>query len=390
MRLGSSMTSVGPGAAKHDVAAVPGPLRVLQVVPTLTVGGAERLAALLARHLRRAGHDAAVVSLYPPAGTWIEAELRADGVPLHFLDKRPGPDVRMLPRLARLVAAFRPDVVHTHLYALQYVYPVVALARRPRVVHTVHNVAEREAHRPGRVLQHLAFRTGVVHVAIGDAVAESVRRVYRLRPRHVVANGIPLEDCVAPAGAREQVRRSLGIPPEAATFVAVGRLEPQKDHRTLLAAFASERLAAAGARLLVAGDGPLRGELERQASALGVAGRVAFLGVRGDVARLLAAADAFVLASAYEGNPLTVMEAMAAGRPVIATAVGCVPELVVEGTGRVVPPGDAGALAEALHEVVARPDLARARGAAAARVARARFDVSSTVRAYEAIYREGT
>jgi glycosyltransferase involved in cell wall biosynthesis len=284
------------------------------------------------------------------------------------------------------MAAFRPTVVHTHLYALQYAFPLLAL-RRCRAVHTLHNVAEREAHRPGRLVQQLAFRTRVEPVAIGEAVAESVRRVYRLSPRHVIPNGIPVAEFAPQPGAREEVRRALGISPDAPALLAVGRLEAQKDHRTLLDAFASPRLRAAGARLLLAGDGPLRAPLERQARALGIAERVLFLGVRRDVARLLAAADAFVLASAYEGNPLTVMEAMAAGKPVIATAVGCVPELVVEGAGRVVPPGDAAALEDAMHEVAADPALARARGAVAGRVARARFDVAAMFSAYDALYR---
>jgi len=363
-------------------------MRVLQVIPNLAVGGAERVVSLLARHLRRSGHDVAVVSLYDPSGSWIEAGLRSDGVPVHFLGKHPGLDLRMIPRIARVVARFRPDVLHTHLYVLKYVLP--AAAGRCRVVHTVHNLAEREVERLSRILQAIAFRAGVVPVAIGDAVAESMHRLYRLPPRHRIPNGIPVSDYAPPPGAREEVRASLSIPRDAPVFVAVGRLEPQKNSKSLIEAFASDRLRQLGAHLLLAGDGELRRELESQASARGVGDRVHFLGIRADIPRVLAAADVFVLASRYEGNPLTVMEAMAAGKPVLATAVGCVPELVPDCAGLLVAPGDGAALEAAMVELAGDAGCAREKGAAAAVIARSRFDASVMGSAYEKLYAEVT
>ena len=363
-------------------------MRVLQVIPTLAVGGAERVVSLLARHLRRSGHDVAVISLYDPSGSWIEAGLRSDGIPVEFLGKRPGLDLRMIPRIARVVARFRPDVVHTPLYVLKYVLP--AAAGRCRVVHTVHNLAEHEVERLSKVLQAIAFRAGVIPVAIGDAVAESMQKLYRLPARHLIPNGIPVSDYAPPAGAREEVRASLGIPGDAPVFVAVGRLERQKNGQSLIEAFASERLRSLGARLLLAGDGELRHQLEAQASARGVRDRVHFLGIRADIPRVLAAADVFVLASRYEGNPLTVMEAMAAGKPVLATAVGCVPELVPDSAGLLVAPGDDAALEAAMVDLAADAGRAREKGASAALVARSRFDASVMASAYEKLYAEVT
>lgn len=350
-------------------------MRIVQVVPSLDVGGAERMAALLSRELAVLGHDVALVSLFDPAGSWIEAELRAAGVPLRFLGKRPGLDPRMIPRLRRVLAELRPDVVHTHLHALKY-----ALGHAG--VHTVHNLAEHEADRVDRLLHHVAFRRGVVPVAIGEAVAESLRRVYRITPRFTIPNGIPVAACRAPEGARAEVRAELGIPEDTPVFLTVGRLNAQKNHAALLAAFETLRgTSPRGARLLVAGEGELRRALGRQASE-----GVEFLGVRKDVPRLLAAADVFVLASTWEGNPLVVMEAMAAGLPVVATAVGCVPELVSARTGRLVAPGDVPALATAMAAMAADLPAARAFGDAGAAVARERFDASVMARAYEALY----
>lgn len=365
-------------------------MRILQVIPTLWVGGAERIAASLARRLRRSGHTVGVVSMFgaSASGASIDRDLASDGIEVHFLDKRYGVDPRMIPRTARVLTSFRPDVVHTHLGVLKYVLPALAAARRCRVVHTVHNMAEREVERPSQLIQYVAFRSLVVPVAIGEAVAASIRRVYRLPVCRVIPNGISVLDCAPQPRAREDVRAELDIPRAAPVFLAVGRFDPQKDHATLVRAFASQRLRAAGAHLLLAGDGELRGEAERLARALGASDRVRFLGVRSDIPRVLAAADVFVLSSRWEGSPLSVMEAMASGRSVVATAVGCVPELVPEGTGCLVPPGDPGALEAAMLQLARDLPLAHAWGAAAGEVARARFDASAMTRAYEALYAE--
>ncbi|MDP2307728.1 MAG: glycosyltransferase [Pseudomonadota bacterium] len=361
-------------------------MRIVQLVPSLDVGGAERIVGLLARELARLGHTVTVISLFDPVGSWIEEELRAAGMPLHFLGKRPGLDLRMVPRLRRLLGDLRPDILHTHLHTLKYALPAWSGTRAGAVVHTVHNLAEHEVELTGRLVHHIAFRCGVEPVAIGDAVAASLRRVYRITPRHTIPNGIPVADYLAPAGARERVRAALAIPGDTPAFLTVGRLERQKDHAGLLAAFALPALRARGARLLLVGDGPERPALQEQARALGLGDRVAFLGVRTDVPHLLAAADVFVLASRWEGNPLVVMEAMAAGLPVVATSVGCVPELVSDRSGALVSSGDVPALAAAMEALAANPIRARELGAFGARVALERFDVAVMARAYATLY----
>lgn len=360
-------------------------MRIAQVVPSLDVGGAERMAALLAMELHRAGETVTLVSLFASTGSWIETELRKVGVPLVFLGKQPGLDLRMVGSLARALRALGPDVIHTHLHVLKYVLPAWPAIRRAHLVHTLHNLAEHELEAHSRGVQRLAFRLGVVPVAIGAAVADSVQVVYGRPAGATIPNGIPVAACAPPSGARASVVAELGLPATAPLLLAVGRLNPQKNHALLLEAFADPRLGAA--HLLVAGDGALRAELQARAEALGVAARVHFLGVRADVPRLYGAADAMVLASSWEGNPLVVMEAMAAGAAVVATAVGCVPELVTPDTGWLVPSGNARALADALAAVVADPAEAARRGAAGHTRAVARFDAPVMARAYLELYR---
>ncbi len=362
-------------------------MRVLQILPTIRADGAQRMVALLCQHLRRSGHDVGVLSLFDPSNHSIEPDLKAAGSEVRTLGKRLGLDLRMLPRVARAVTHFEPSVIHTHLYVLKYLLPSLVAGACP-IVHTVHSLAEHDGGWGDIVVQHAAFRSRVVPVAIGEAVALSVQRLYRMSPRRVIPNGIAVDDYSPPAGAREELRASLRIPAYAPTFVAVGRLDKVKNHAALLDAFASRRLQLLAPHLMLAGDGVLRGALERQARNLGIATRVHFLGVRSDVPRVLAAADVFVNSSIYEGHPLSVMEAMAAGKPVVATAVGCIPENVSRRTGRLVAPGDLHELEAAMHELGNNLPLARSLGAAASCLAHERFDAGIMFRSYQQLYDE--
>mgnify|MGYP002639821325 CR=1 FL=1 len=362
-------------------------MNIVQVIPSLSVGGAERVAALLALAQHRAGDQVSLVSLFDAEGSWIEDELRELGVPLRFQGKRPGLDLRVIPRLARTLRELAPDVIHTHLHVLKYVVAARRLARcRAPVVHTVHNMADREAEGFDLTLSRVAFRRSVVPVAIGDEVARSIGELYGVEPRWTVPNGIVVADFAPRPGVRQATREALGIGPDVPVLITAGRLNTQKNHAGMLQAFADPRLTEAGALLLIAGDGDLRADLEAQAATLSLGDRVRFLGVVANLPDLLAAADAFVLSSGWEGYPLVIMEAMAAGKPIVSTSVGCLSELVSPATGALVEPGDMQGLADALAALTADPVRARVMGEAGAAVAAERFDVSTMARAYHALY----
>lgn len=356
-------------------------MRIVQLIPTLSVGGAERIVALLAREQVKLGHHVDVVVLGPSEDSWIERDVRAQGIPVHFLDKGPGMSVGVIPRLAKLLRSLQPDVVHTHLHVLKYLLPSRAVHRPAAIVHTLHNLAENEAVASDQAVQQAVFRWRVAAVAIGEAVAESVRELYGIEPRSIIPNGIEVDRFAPGEGARERLRAELSVPADAPVFVVVGRLNPQKNHALLLESFAQ---VPASAHLLVVGDGELRADLEAQAPS----DRVHFLGIRRDVPDLLATADVFVLSSDWEGNPLVVMEAMAAGKPVVATSVGCVPELVVDGAGVLVDKGDGAGLTAAMRAYADDPERVGRDGAAALAHAKERFDVSAMASAYVALYDE--
>jgi len=353
-------------------------IRVLEVIPTLRRAGAENMVAALVSGLDRGRFETGVVSLYDPFPNGLEPP-----VPVWYLGKRRGLDLRMVRRLARVFREFRPDVVHTHSYVLRYTLPAAWLVPPRWMVHTVHNLAEKEADWLGRATQRFAFRHGVVPVAIAAAVARSFRAAYGREPAATIPNGIDTAVFSRPE-ARIPWRSAHGFGVDELLIVSVARLEPQKNPLALIEAFAR---GCAG-RLIIAGDGSLLEAARQRAARLGIANRVHFLGVRAGVPELLAASDVFALASDWEGSPLSVMEAMAAGLPVVATSVGGVPELVGDGaTGILAPPGDVGALAGALESLARDPQRRREMGAAGRECSK-RFDVSAMVAAYAALFEE--
>jgi glycosyltransferase involved in cell wall biosynthesis len=364
-------------------------IRVVHVVSDFGGGGgAETVAANLLRTADPEHFDARAISLWGPFG-WegLEETLAQDGVPVWYMDKQRGFDSSVVARVTRTLEHFRPHVVHTHTYALRYALPYMLWRRVPAMVHTVHNLAEREIQWYGRWVHRLAFRRGVLPVAIAREVADSIRRVYGIDRFPLIPNGIPVDTYRSPSIDCERWRNKEGFSPTDILFVCVAWLRPQKNPVLLLEAFRRGPASDPRAHLLLVGIGPLRSELERRIGAAGLQGRVHLLGKRADVPEILNAADVFVLSSDYEGNPLSVMEAMASGKPMICTAVGGVPELVEDGCGLLVPSRDAQALSKAMSHMLENPNARKSMGEKSARRAVERFDLMAMTEAYEDLYR---
>jgi glycosyltransferase involved in cell wall biosynthesis len=271
-----------------------------------------------------------------------------------------------------------------------YALPSVLGELRGRVLHTVHNVAEREVGDGLRRSTHwLAFHAMVAPVAICDYASRTIVKTYGVSPRATIPNGVPVKNFVLPPAAGPDWRARNGIPPDAIIFTSVARLTPQKAPVALVGAFAPVAAKHPNALLILVGGGELRAAVEARVRALELDRRVLVLGSREDIPEILAASNVFVLASLFEGHPLSVMEAMAAGLPVVATAVGGVPELVRTGdTGLLVPPSDTGALQSALESLAASDGLRARMGAASREIALAEFDVSRMIEKYDRLYQD--
>ncbi len=323
----------------------------------------------------------------------LGVRLQESGVPVVSLDRRPGLDWRLFPRMAGAIRARRIDVVHAHQYT-PFFYASVASRLsgiRPRVVLTEHG-----RHYPDvvstrrRVVNRLClsrFADDVTAVCEFSADSLAANDGFDRRRIQVIPNGIDPER-YQPVDHRGALRRRLGLDPDRRYVVIVARFHPVKDHATLLRGFAGVARAHADVDLLLVGDGPLRGDLERQIEGLGLATRVRLLGVRSDVPDLLRASDLFALSSVSEAASITLLEAMACGLPAVVTDVGGNPELVRDGVdGILVPRKSAEGFTAALNRLLDDPGLREAMGASGAARVRQTFSLASTIEQYARLYR---
>ena len=334
---------------------------VMQVALSLDVGGLERVILNLVQNA--SNEFRLVVCCLEKPGAW--ADLSPSVV---AFDKRPGVDCRLFSKIARLARIERVDVIHTHNSTAHLYGAVAGKLAGVKVLHTEHGKNIGEEARSFRV-NRWAKRFTDVTVAVSEQIAREALIHERVAPDRlvIVANGICVDQFSLPRNANG---RRIG---------AVGRLVREKNYPLLLSAFNS----IPNAELVLVGDGPLRGELERQAGPL-----VRFLGQRTDVAALLTGFDVFAVSSSTEGMSIALLEAMAAGCPIVATAVGGNVELIEhEVTGLLVPPNDETALRAAIERLLDDRALATRLGRAASDISRQRYSVATMTRRYEELWR---
>lgn len=321
------------------------------------MGGAEVLAARLARRLT--GDYRFVFACLDASGT-LGDELRDENFRVALLDRKPGVDGHCARRLARFLAGEGVDLVHTHQYT-PFFYALAArmLYRRVPILFTEHGRPHPDYPRRKRIAANkLLLQSRDRVVAVGQAVRHALVRNEGI-PDHrveVIYNGIETTSFAAVDGAREAARRELGLGPEHLAIMQVARLDPLKDHATALRTIERVARLCGNARLILVGEGSEEGTIRAMIRERKLASAVHLLGLRKDVARLLPAADIFLLTSVTEGIPVTLIEAMAASLPIVATRVGGVGEVVLDGqTGLLAPAGDEANLAKAILRLAADP-----------------------------------
>ena len=358
-------------------------MKILYHITELDIGGAERVLWSLSVALARKGHTVEVACLTGrgKVGEWLER----DGITVHYLNAKVSRPWSLSGPLRRVVREFRPDILHNFLFHANLLGRYVGW--RERVPAVVCAVRVEDVERPWRLWAD-GWTQRMMHAE--TCVSESARQFTHRR------SGIPLEKLVAVPNAIDVARfdlapgafrSELGLAEGVPLIATVGRLERQKGMALLLDSTASVLKDHPEARLVLVGDGPDETILKAQAEKLGIQGSAHFLGWRPDVPQILVDADVFVLASRWEGMPNVVLEAMAARRPVVATTVGGVPELVVQGeTGLLVRPDDAAGLSESIARVLADPERSRGMGEAGRRRAEDEFSPDRMVRRYEELY----
>lgn len=362
------------------------PLRVVQVVRSLRTGGQEMLLTRLVEGLEPARFDTTVLVLqgHGEAGGPLWKRIAARGVEVRALFAPPaGFSPRLVVDLARALRGHHANVVHAHNFQpLLYAGLASRLTRGFPIVATAHGYRTWGTFRWSRALRSLLPRHVVAAVSPELATALAARGY----ESELVLNGVDV-DGLARAEDCAPFRAALGLDRDAWVVGAVGRLAAEKDHATLLRAMRRVVDVEPNARLVVAGEGPLRGELEALARQLDLGDRARFLGERSDVHAFLSALDVFCLPSRTEGTSLSLLEAMAGEVPVVASAVGGTPSVVDGGAAaKLVPANDPEALAAALLDVRRDPEAASARAALGRRIVVSRFALRKMVDRYAELY----
>jgi len=368
------------------VTSTDGRIAVLHLIKGLDIGGAEQLVSLLCRRGDR--ERFAYSAAFALAGAdQLAGELRDAGVAVFDLGAAGDYDLRWAGRLRRLLVEGCYDVVHLHLPYTAGIGRLVAWslgpARRPLLVQTQHDVWD-HTRSPTRMLSRVTWWMDDADLVVSQAVQDSLPRRL-VESTEVLRHGIELHDFID-SGSPRALREELGVDDGEVVVVTVANYRAQKGYEVLFAA--AKMLLSEGhpVRFAVVGHGPLEAEIRALHQKMALGDGVILLGLRRDVPRILAGADIFVLASHHEGLPLAVMEAFAAGLPVVVTGVGELPRVVRDGQdGLVVPPADPAALAAALRSLIVDDDR-RARMTAAARDSATRFDISVASARLEELY----
>jgi glycosyltransferase involved in cell wall biosynthesis len=376
--------------------------KVVRLITRLNIGGPAIHTILLTAGLDRSRFTPLLVagSETSTEGNMLPLAERL-GVRPHSIPElgravRPGQDLVAFAKVLRLLRSCRPTIVHTHMAKAGAIGRIAArLAGVPIVVHTFHghvfhsyfdNVRTAAFLTAERLLARLSDRL----IAVGDRQRDEIA-AYGIGDRRklvAVPLGLDLQPFLAPT-SRGALRGTLGIADETPLVGIVARLVPIKAHETFLQAAALLVKQRPDVRFAIVGDGERRATLQAEARALGLDGLVHFLGWRRDLPAVYADLDVVCLSSLNEGSPVALIEAMAAGRPVVATAVGGVPEVVRDGiSGLLVPPRDPRAMASAVDEVLATPERGRLLGLAARDGVYPKYGVQRLIRDVEALYHE--
>lgn len=353
-------------------------MKIIQVIPFFGMGGAETMCENLIYELRNLGHTVIAVSLFDKQ-TVITKRLSEANVDIRYLGKKDGLDISMFGKLKKIFKEEKPDVVHTHLYTAKYVFPV-ASRMKIKVVHTVHNIAQKEASKLSRAINKLYFKNKkVIPVALSNQIQKTIVEEYGLPQKEVpiALNGIDLKKCIPKN--KYEIGNSFVI-------LHIGRFFLQKNHEGLIRAFHQFHERHSDSELWLIGDGEKRSEIEEYVRNNGLKSCVKFYGMQGNVYDYLHSADIFALPSLYEGVPMTIAEAMGTGLPIVATAVGGIPDMLDESDALLVP-ADANAIAEAFEKYYMSIQLRSTHGTSALRNS-VKFSSVGMAEEYEIIYRK--
>jgi glycosyltransferase involved in cell wall biosynthesis len=299
-------------------------MKVIQIMPEFGLAGAETMCENLCYELIKDGIDVKVISLYNFHSA-ITERMETAGIKIWYLGKKKGFDPTIFGKLYQILKKEKPDCIHTHRYVMRYAIPMAVLAGIKGKVHTVHNIAQKENTIKGIKINRILYKYyNVIPVALSKIIRDTITEVYDIPKRKipVIFNGINLEHCIP------KKEYSFG---ERIALIHIGRFQDVKNHRLLIDAFDELAKKYPNLYLQLIGDGELQGKLMEYASKLPSSEHIRFEGLKQNVYPYLSKADIFVLPSKYEGMPMTLIEAMGTGLPIVASRVGGIPDMIKDG-----------------------------------------------------------
>lgn len=355
-------------------------LKILQIIPNLGLGGAEIMVENLSAALKDYGFTVGVVSLYDYHSA-ITERLENQNITVYYLGKKKGPDIGIIFRLYKLFKEEKPDVVHTHLYTTPYVIPAAIFAKVPVRVHTIHSIAKKEVGKLKRKINNFFYKyCNVIPVSISPIVRKSIIEEYKLLENQVpmIYNGIDLKRCIQ---KKEHCRGNGNI-----SIVHLGSFKEAKNHLGLIESFKVVHDNAPITVLKLIGSGDLEEIIKDKVKELDLEDYVEFLGLKSNVNPYLNEADIFVLPSLWEGMPISLIEAMATGLPIVATGVGGVPDMIEDNVTGLLIDIDKEQIAGALLKLINDCNLREKMGTAAI-VASERFSAQIMAEGYGRLYK---
>lgn len=355
-------------------------MKIVQVMPEFLFGGAEIMCENLSVELKKLGHDVIVISLYS-LDTPITKRLEGNGIKVIFLNKKSGLDISIILKLRKIFKSEKPDIIHTHRYVMEYVVPA-AIGLHIRKIHTLHSIASKENTKFGRMLNHIFFNVNSVKpVALSKNVLKTVVEEYKLSENdiYIVYNGVNVDI--------KNRKESYHIDNKF-KLVHVGRFAVAKNHKILLEAVLEMRTKGVDISLTLVGDGELKDEIYYYAEKNKMMDYVHFVGTTDNIYFYFENADAFILPSIYEGMPMTLIEAMGYGMPIIASNVGGIPNMIENDMNGILVEPTIDSICTGIQKMILGGDVIRKKYGENAILSSTRFTSERMVEEYIKIYED--
>lgn len=352
--------------------------KILQIIPSLEIAGAEIMVENLTYSLISKGYDVSIVSLYNSKSA-ITNRLEESNIKIYYLEKNNGLDLSIFLRIYNVFSIEKPDIIHTHLYTLKYAIPGAVMLKIPKHIHTFHSVADKEASTNERKINKIFYKFfNVVPVAISPKIKQTILNEYNISENEVpmIYNGINLSNCIE----KDSYQLSKPI-----NITHIGRFSKEKNHSDIIKAFKIIHDNEPNTILKLIGTGELKEDIMKQTEELSLTDEVEFLGVQSNVYGYLNETDIFILPSLWEGMPMTLIEAMGTGLPIVASKVGGIVDMIKNNETGVLIDTNHQNIAAAVLKLIRNEKLRRKLGKNA-KIAADKFSSVTMAEKYSGIY----